>query len=111
MHVTKSVQGTVAVLTIRDALVVEELTELEDVLQDCMNGGLFRIVMDMRSVPFIDSAGLEMLQDLTLDLGKRGGDLRVTMLNDICKDIFVATRMDSFIQESDDQESAIRSLV
>ncbi len=100
-----------AVLTLRDAVVREELNEIDDVLEECSNGGVHRVVMDFRLVPHIDSAGLERLQDIVSELGKAGGDLRVISLNAVCSDIFTATRMDSYVQVSDDLESAIRSLV
>lgn len=85
--------------------------EFDAALDECVNSGLYRVVLDMRQSPFIDSQGLERLQDLVSDLGKRGGDLRLASPNDVCRDIFLATRMDSFVQVADDRESAIRSLM
>ncbi|PCJ51407.1 MAG: hypothetical protein COA73_17485 [Candidatus Hydrogenedentota bacterium] len=111
MNVTKSIKGSVAVLAVKDPIVREDLDELNDILHECSNAGVHRIVMDMRLVPHIDSAGLERLQDIVSELGKSGGDLRVTSLSAVCRDIFTATRMDSYVQVSDDMESAIRSLV
>jgi anti-anti-sigma factor len=111
MHVTRTIEGSVAVLTVKDAIVREDLNEINDVLEECSNAGVHRVVMDFRLVPHIDSAGLERLQDIVSELGKGGGDLRVTSLNAVCRDIFTATRMDSYVQVSDDLESAIRSLV
>ncbi len=111
MEVLKTIQGSVAVLDIEGAVVGDELGELDLALDECVNGGLHRIVLGLRQVPFIDSAGLERIQNMVSDLGKRGGDLRVAMANEVCKDIFLATRMDSFIQVHDDRESAVRSLL
>ena len=92
-------------------LVEEELQVLEKEFDRCVDSGAFRIALEMRQVPFIDSAGLEKIQSIVSDIGKRGGDLRVAALNDICRDIFRCTRMESFVQVFPDRESAVRSLL
>jgi len=111
MNVTRSQQGRVAILAVHGPLVGEELDGLDSQVDECVNAGLFKVVLDLGQTPFIDSAGLERLQSIVSDLGKRGGDLRVAALNDVCQDIFWATRMESFVQVFADRESAIRSLL
>lgn len=110
MKVSKTFQGTVAILSLKDSFVADEFNQLDATLLDCYNIGMSLFVLDMRNVPFIDSAGLERLQVLVSELGKRGGDLRISSLNEVCKDIFTATRMDSFLQVADDKETVVRSL-
>ena len=110
MQISKQIQGPVTVLSIRDAIVEEELGVLDDEIQECFEVGCARIVLDIRGVPFIDSAGLERIQKLMTELGRRRGDLRIAAANDVCKDIFLSTRMDSFVQVAEDTDSAVRSL-
>lgn len=111
MNIGRSQQGQVSILSLQGALVEEELPVLEREFDRCIESGAFRIVLEMRQVPFIDSAGLEKIQSIVTDIGKRGGDLRVAALNDVCRDIFLCTRMDSFVQVYPDREAAVRSLL
>ena len=111
MNVSKSQQGAVTIVTVQGPMMEEELHVLDDVLDECVAKGLLRIIFDMRQVPFIDSAGLEKLQAIVSDVGKRGGDARVASLSDVCQDIFSATRLESFVQVFSDREAAVRSLL
>jgi anti-anti-sigma factor len=110
LQIGKSIQGAVAVLAIKGSMIADDLPMFDEEVQACQQEGILRIVLDLKTTPFIDSAGLERLQDLVSLLGKRGGDLRVACLNDVCRDIFLATRMDGFIQVAASPEEAIRSL-
>ncbi len=111
MHVAKIIHSTVAILAIKGSLVSEEMDKLDVEVEECVEKGIIRVVLDLKEVPFIDSAGLEKIQDIVSNLGKRGGDLRIVSLNDVCADIFLATRMESFVQVSPDRDAAVRSLL
>jgi anti-sigma B factor antagonist len=89
----------------------ETLKDFDTHLEECLGAGAIRLVIDIAQVPFIDSAGLERLQQVVSDLGRHGGDLRVAAPNDICSDIFLATRMENFVQVLPDKEAAIGSLL
>lgn len=111
MIVNRSQQGQVSILAVQGPLIEEDLPLLDKEVDRVLSGGSHKIVLEMRQVPFIDSAGLEKLQSIVSDLGKRGGDMRVSSLNDVCRDIFLCTRMESFLQTFTDRESAVRSLL
>ncbi len=109
MDVTRSETGSVGILNLSGPFIAGEQDKLTDTIDRCMTDGIMRIIIDMKHTPFIDSAGIETLQSLVLEFARRGADFRITGLNDVCRDIFVATRMMSFIHVVDDAESAIRS--
>lgn len=111
MQVAVSVRGPVAVLSVQGPLVEEELPKLDVEVDKLRNSGHSKLVIELRDAPFIDSRGLEKIQSLAFDIGRSGGDLRVAHLNDVCRDIFMTTRMESFVQVFEDREAAIRSLV
>ena len=111
MEVTRSKHGAVAVLSVTGAIIDEDLDTLVAKFGECIDEGRLKVVLDLENVPFIDSAGLERIQDTVSDLGKRGGDLRVSSLNDVCKDIFLVTKTDSLVQVFNDRETAVRSLL
>lgn len=109
MDVARSETGSVGILNLSGPFIAGEQDKLTDTIDRCMTDGIMRIIIDMKHTPFIDSAGIETLQSLVLEFARRGADFRITGLNDVCRDIFVATRMMSFIHVVDDAESAIRS--
>jgi anti-anti-sigma factor len=111
MNITRSQQGAVTILSLQGPFVEDDLPVLDREFDRCVDSGAFRLVLEMRQVPFVDSAGLEKIQSIVSDIGKRGGDLRVCSLNEVCNDIFLCTRMESFVQVLPDRETAVRSLL
>ena len=111
MVITRSHQGTVSILSLQGPMIEEELGVLEREVEASLGSGITRLVLEMRQAPFIDSAGLEKIQALAADLGRRGGDIRVCSLNEVCRDIFLCTRMESLVQVYPDRDTAVRSLV
>jgi len=111
MDIARSQQGTVTVLSVSGPIVSGELGELDTRVTDCVNLGVFRIVLDLKNVPFVDSAGLEKLQDVIVSVSKQGGEVRLASLNDVCRDILAATRLDSIMQAYEDRDAAVRSLL
>lgn len=109
MQIARETEGKVTVLRISDAIVDGSLEVLEEALQECIEMDRLKIVFDMTGVPFIDSVGLEKLQEITMTVGKRAGHAVISGLNDVCRDIFVATRMDSLIPTVKTCEEAIES--
>lgn len=111
MEAVKSQQGTVAVIAVNGAVVVEELDSLRSKLEECFAGGSHNIVLDLREVPFVDSAGLELIQQFASDAVRRGGELAVSSMNNICEDIFDATRLSNRLRTFEGRDSAVRGLL
>jgi len=110
MEVSRTQQGPVATLGLKGPLVDEDLEALDRQIGECTHSGLFRIILDIGGVPFIDSAGLEKIQEIVSEVGLRGGHVCIASPNDVCRDILTATRMDSFVLVFQNRESAFRSL-
>ena len=109
MELEREQHGIVTVLSLRGAIDIEATKVLLPEVMRCKSAGLFQIVLEMRDVPAIDSVGLETIQSLAADLGRRGGDLRLAAVNEICRDILTATRVESLVQVFSDLENAVRS--
>jgi len=109
MQVTRSEIGSVAVLALSGPFVEGEEGALMERIDACTADSVTRIVVDMKHVPFIDSAGLETLHELVPELAKKGADFRITGLNDVCRDIFVSTRIMNLLHVVEDTEHAVRS--
>ena len=111
MEIQRTADAGVAVLAISGPMVEEALETLHEQTHACAELGIFRLVLDLEEVPFIDSKALEAVHDLASDLGKRGGDLRLAAPNEVCQDIFLATRLQNFVHMCDSREIAVRSLL
>jgi anti-sigma B factor antagonist len=109
VEVTRSEIGAASILTVSGPLVADEESALTEKVDACIADGITKLVIDMKQVPFIDSAGLETLQSLVPEFARKGADFRITGLNDVCRDIFIATRMMSFIHVTEDTDEAVRS--
>ncbi|NQT18943.1 MAG: STAS domain-containing protein [Planctomycetes bacterium] len=111
MKIEQSQQGTVTVLTPVGALVDDEREQLEQVLEKHLDAGRVKLIIDMNSVPFVESEGLEMLLDASERAVSRGGGIRITNPSDIVRDIILATRLNAKIELHFDLADARRSLL
>ena len=111
MQVSVSQQGKIALASVSGTMAGEEADKLADAISNCIRHGLSLVVLDLSEVAFIDSESLECLLELASELGRSGGDLRITGLNDVCRDIFAATRVDNLLTVYRDKEEALRSLL
>ena len=88
---TRSKQGAVDVISGTDPLNGEHIDEASQVVDECLSAGQPRIVFDLRQVPLIDSAGLELLLNVHDRCIERGGLLQLAAANTLCRDILEVT--------------------
>ncbi len=118
MKIEQSQQGTVTVLSPTGALVDDDsdgekspLKHFTEVLDGHIDKGRVKIIIDMNSVPFIESEGLEMLLDASERAISKGGGIRVTNPSDTVNDILVATRLTAQIEVHAELTDARKSLL
>jgi len=51
------------------------------------------IILDCKAISYMDSEALELLVHMHEELRNQGNLLKIIGLNDVCRDIFVATRL------------------
>ena len=83
----KTVLGPVNSLTYKNC------EQLEQFFKNLLNKGVVDIVIDMKSVPLIDSSALELLVQMQGELKKKGRDLIISDMNDVCTDILVCVKL------------------
>lgn len=110
MEVSRIQQGRIAILSIKGPLVEESLDVLDKQIDECVAFGIFRIMLDISGVPFIDSVGLEKIQGIITDMGLHGGDVCIVLPNAVCRDILSVTRINNLVLVCESRESAFRSL-
>jgi len=111
MKIEQIQHGTVLVLVPGAALVEEEVEEFAKRVRECFQGGNVKVVLQMNNVPFIDSAGLEALLALYGEALGMGGEIKISALTDIGRDILRATRLNNVIEVYDSTPDARRSFV
>ena len=82
--------------------------ELEAAYEEAVNSGKTEIILDCQALMFLDSEALELIVRMHEELRNRGGALRLIALNDVCKDILVATRLINALHIYKDIHGAIR---
>ena len=87
-------QGCVEVIQLDERLTVDEVgaaqVEFSGVLQERMP----QVVVDLRRLRLIDSAGLEMLWDSQINCLRRGGAIRLASVGPLLRDVLRVTGLD-----------------
>ena len=102
--------GRATVVVPREAIVQAEVDDLRHALEQAATPGSGWVVVDLSEVPFIDSAGLELLcnvQQLCID---NRGRLKLAVASDICSEILRLTDLDGRFEAYDSVEEAARSV-
>ena len=109
--IQRIMQGAVEVITCDDSLNADHLGALTKTLDECFEEGQPRIVLDLKSSPLIDSAGLELLVDMHERCQQRGGSIKLAGLNQLCLEIVRITGVSKQLELYDDARSAVRSFL
>jgi len=107
----QSKQGAVDVIRGELPLNYETAGALSEILEQCLAHGQPRVVFDMEHVPLLDSAGLELLVEVQENYQRRGGSLRLAMLNPLCREILEVTGVDRSLETFPDSSTAVGSFV
>jgi len=102
--------GIVTVVRPREAIAQAETNDLRTAVAEAVTSGSAQIVFDLSEVPFIDSAGLELLIDLQATCTSSGGHLKLAALSDICSEILRLTDLADQFERFSTVEKAAKSL-
>ncbi len=103
--------GAATYLTPDGPFAHDGLGPLAEALRAARQDGAAHIVIDLHLVPYIDSAGLELLLDSAGELREAGGSLRLANAIPICREVLAITRLDQSIPVHEDLASAARSFL
>lgn len=104
-------QGAVHVVSGDDPITSSFVEKLSETLDECTGPGLPRVVIDLTSVPLMDSHGLELILSASENCSRRGGALHVAGANSLCHDILRITGVGERVGEFDDVSQAVRSFL
>lgn len=109
MNISTRKIGFINLVTPQFPLVEENIEALKHEMQRYFQERDTKILIDFSGVAHIDSRGLEFLLDSFEEARKKGGDIKLCRLNQLCNDIFLATRMSSIFEIYKETEEAAQS--
>jgi anti-sigma B factor antagonist len=101
MGFSKATAGDgVTVVRVEGQLIVGNRQELKAMIQDALDAGERKFLVDCSATGYIDSSGLGALVTVSRKIREQGGDLRLAGLNDDLRSLFELTKLDSLFHIS-----------
>ncbi|MFN8488579.1 MAG: STAS domain-containing protein [Caldilineaceae bacterium] len=110
MKIESSQTGPVVVVTLNGRFDAHEVPEVRKSLDNALEQGQGKVVINLSQVSFIDSSGLSMLIQGMKRCRERIGDLYLTDLQQPVRIIFELTRLDKVFAIFPSQAEALRAL-
>ena len=111
MKIQEQRQGAVTVLKPEGALVEQSAGVFKQRVMQALGTNLGRFVVDLSAVPFVDSKGLEVLVEVTEEMGKSGQALRMCSANKTVREVLELTDLASMFEHFEDANTAVRSFL
>ncbi len=99
--------GGVVVVAVEGQLIVANRQELKQLLQDALDRGDRRFVLDFTPTAYIDSSGLGALVSVNRKVREAGGELRLAGLNEDLRALFELTKLDTLFTIADTPAGAL----
>ncbi len=99
----------VAILHVEGQLIVGNRQELKTMVQDGLDRGERKFLIDCSQTAYIDSSGLGALVTLSKKVREVQGELRMAGLNEDLRALFELTKLDSLFPISPTVEDALAS--
>lgn len=87
-------QGCVDVIQLDEQLIIEDIDTLQPIIFNPLKERLPQVIVDLRRLRIIDSAGLNLLCDVQEQVQRRGGTIRFAAANPLIRDVFRVTGLD-----------------
>ncbi len=112
LQITKRIVGAdTAVITLSGALTLGTSLKTADMqIQDVLDGGLHRLVLEMSGVPYLDSAGLGLLVHAAGLSAERGGALRLAAVTERVASLLRLTHVDTLLPTDANEAEALAAL-
>lgn len=111
MEIVEERQGAVTVVRPRGQIGEAESTILRQRLRDVLERSLGRFVIDASEVPYADSAGLELLLDITEELEGSGRALKLCATSETLREALKLTGIGDRFEHFADVQTGVRSFL
>ena len=100
-------EGGVTVVAVDGQLIVGNRQELKDLVQDGLEGGERKFLIDFSGTAYIDSSGLGALVSISKKIREQGGELRLAELNEDLRALFELTKLDTLFAIAESRTEAL----
>lgn len=97
----------VLVIEVAGQLIVGNRQELKATIQQALDNGERKLLVDFAKTGYIDSSGLGALVSISKKVREQGGELRLSGLNEDLRSLFELTKLDTLFAISDDAAQAL----
>ena len=111
MSVNLTREGSVTIVKPMGPIITGELDELDRELLDLFNRWTKRIILNMNDVPFVDSAGLELLLRHQREFDSHGLRMIFCNINDTVQKVMDLTRLSLQVEIYPENVNAMRSFL
>jgi anti-sigma B factor antagonist len=108
MNFEISRQQDVTVVEVTGQLIVGNRQELKDDVLKLLESGSRKFLIDFRDTAYIDSSGLGVLVSLSKKIREKGGELRLSNLNEDLRTLFELTKLDTLFHIADSRAEALK---
>ena len=102
-------EGQVSVVEVSGKLTSLESGALSNSISQLLKEGRKHILLNLRSLTYLDSSGVGDLVRTYMTVIKRGGEMKVVGLTDKVEEILKITKLYQVFQEFQDERSALQS--
>jgi anti-sigma B factor antagonist len=99
----------VTVVTVNGQLIVANRLELKQVVDEALERGERKFLMDFTPTAYIDSSGLGALVSINKKVREAGGVLRLAGLNDDLASLFELTKLDTLFNIAETLPEALKA--
>ena len=107
MGLTTSMQGDVIRIDLGSQLTVGNRQELKAVVQQALEEGARKLLLDCVQTGYIDSSGLGALVTIARRVRESGGEIRLAGLNEDLRSLFELTKLDTLFAIFPDSDGAL----
>lgn len=103
---SKHPSGTL-IVEVEGQLIVGNRQELKSVIQQALDNGERKLLVDFSKTGYIDSSGLGALVSISKKVREQGGELRLSGLNEDLRSLFELTKLDTLFAIADNSAQAL----
>lgn len=98
----------VTIVEVTGQLIVGNRQELKDDVLELLGAGSRKFLIDFSDTAYIDSSGLGVLVSLSKKIREKGGEMRLSNLNEDLRTLFELTKLDTLFHITDTREQALQ---
>ncbi len=108
MNFEVSRQNDITIIEVTGQLIVGNRQELKEDVLKLLESGARKFLIDFRDTAYIDSSGLGVLVSLSKKIREKGGEMRLSNLNEDLRTLFELTKLDTLFDIADSRDEALK---